>query len=95
MGCNIIQEVKGLTNKLCFVLLSRKKNSFYAKFQVTQLFTMFTCFYVVVACSIVRTIGKTGSKRNNNKLHNYALPRKKICKYLSLLVLRLVSFTSS
>ena len=34
MGCNIIQEVKGLTKKLCFVLLSRKKTSLYAKFQI-------------------------------------------------------------
>ena len=29
MGCNIIQEVKGLTKKLCYVLLSRRKTSFY------------------------------------------------------------------
>ena len=29
---NIIQEVKGLMNK-CFVLLSRRKTSFYAKLQ--------------------------------------------------------------
>ena len=26
---------------------------------------------------IVRTISKTGNKRVNDKLHNYALPRKK------------------
>ena len=30
---NIIQ-VKGLMNKLCFVLLSRRKTSFYAKLQI-------------------------------------------------------------
>ena len=34
MGCNIIQEVKGLMKKLHFVLLSRRKTSFYAKFHV-------------------------------------------------------------
>ena len=74
MGCNIIQEVKGLTKKLCFVLLSRRMTTFYAK-----LFTLFTCFYMVVACiiSMVRTTSKTGSKRVNDKLQNYALPRKK------------------
>ena len=33
-------------------------------------------FYMVVAC-IIRTISKTGNKRVNDKLHNYALPRKK------------------
>ena len=36
MGYNIIQEVKGLTKKLYFVLLSRRKASFYAKFQVNR-----------------------------------------------------------
>ena len=34
MGCNIIQEVKGLTMKLRFVLLSRRKTSFYANFLI-------------------------------------------------------------
>ena len=34
MGCNIIQEVKGLTKKLCFVFLSRRKTSFYANFRL-------------------------------------------------------------
>ena len=33
-GCIIIQEVKGLTKKLYLVLLSRRKTSFYTKFQV-------------------------------------------------------------
>ena len=31
---NIIQEVKGLMNKLRFVLLSSRKTSFYAKLQI-------------------------------------------------------------
>ena len=59
MGCN------GLMKK---VLLSRRKTSFYAKFQVN--------FYMVVACIIiiVRTISKMGSIRVTNIL---ALPRKK------------------
>ena len=34
MGCIIIQEVKGLTKKLYFVSLSRRKTTFYAKFRV-------------------------------------------------------------
>ena len=75
MGCNIIQEVNG---KLYFVLLSRRKTSFYAKFQVhcSHCLLVFTWLWPALN-GTVRTISKTGSKRVNDKLHNYALPRKR------------------
>ena len=38
---------------------------------------LFTGFCMVVACIIVRTISKTGSKRVNDELHKCALPRMK------------------
>ena len=44
----IIQEVKGLTKKLYFVLLSRRKTSFYAKFRF-----IVHIVYMVVACIIM------------------------------------------
>ena len=70
--CNIIKEVKGLRKKLYFVLLSRRKTSFYAKF-------VHIVFQFVHGCGLHYnvTISKTGSKRVNDKLHSYALPRKK------------------
>ena len=44
MGCNIIQEVKGLMKKLNFVLLSVRKTSFYAKFQlIVHIVYLFLC----------------------------------------------------
>ena len=58
MGCNIIQEVKGLTKKLYFVLQSRRKTSFYAKFQVH-------CYMVVAFIIMYCQVSKTGSKRTN------------------------------
>ena len=70
-----IQELKGLRKKLYFVLLSRRKTSFYAKFQVYCSHCLPVSTWLCPA--IIRTISKTGSKRVNDKLHSYALPRKK------------------
>ena len=51
MGCNVIQEVKGLTKKLCFVLLSRSKTSSMQNSRV--IVYIVTSFYMVVACIIM------------------------------------------
>ena len=66
MGCIIIQEVKGLTKKLFYC-----PGGTYAKFQF--IVHIIYLLNIVVAW----TISKTGSKRVNDKLYNYALCRKK------------------
>ena len=73
---NIIQEVKG-----CFVLLSRRKTSFYGKLQINNCSLVYQflhgCGLHYIYYCFVRTISKTGSKRVNDELHKCALPRMK------------------
>ena len=59
------QEVKGLKKKLYFVLLSRRKTSFYAKFQVN-------CLPFLHGCGLhynVRTIGNKRLTTNYITMH--------------------------
>ena len=56
MGCNII-EVKGLTKKLYFVLLSRRKTSFFAKFRLFVYLLLHGCglhYNVLSGLSVVK-----------------------------------------
>ena len=77
MGCNKT-EVKGLTNEIILCFTVQEEDRFLCKISGS----LFACFYMVVACiTMYCQISKTGRKRVNDKLHNYAL--------------RLVSFTSS
>ena len=75
MGCNIIQEVKGLTKNY---LLSRRKTSFYAKFQIA----LFPCFYMVMACIIMTVLSGLSVKQEVKGLTtNYITmhyPRRKL-----------------
>ena len=75
VGCIIKQ---GLTKKLCFFYCLGGRPVSMQNFRFI-VFTLFTSFYMIVACIImyVSTLTKTGSKRVNDKLHNYALPSKK------------------
>ena len=53
MMMSVLQEIKGLTKELYFVILSRRKSSFHAKFQVHFLHAL-PVFDISMAC-IVRT----------------------------------------
>ena len=91
MGCNIIQEVKGLTNKLYIVLLSRRKTSFCEKFQVN-------CSHCVPVFLHGCGLHYNVKQEVKGLTTNYSTTQEEnwfTCKYLSSLVLRLVSFTSS
>ena len=98
IGCNIIEEVKGLTKKLYFGLLSRRKTSFRAIFQVH----CSHCLPVLHGCGLHYNVLSGLSVKQDVKglKTNYRLctnqeDKRFTCKYSSSLVLRLVSFASS
>ena len=58
MACiimSLLQDVEGLTKELYFIILSRRKTSFHAQFQVQCLAKWFTCFdigmtFIIMYC---------------------------------------------
>ena len=50
MMMSVLQEIKGLTKQLHFIILSRGKSSFHANFQVH---TWFTCFDISISYTVL------------------------------------------
>ena len=49
-------------SKLDVVILSRRKTCFCAVFHSRSLFTLFTCFYMVMGCIIIQEVRKRVSE---------------------------------